>query len=212
MENKGTGERVLGVILAGGLSRRMGGGDKGLLVLAGRPVLGHVIGRFAPQVDRLVLNANGDPARWRSFGLHVVPDTLPDRPGPLAGVLAAMDWAAENAADCGWLAAVPCDTPFLPPDLVARLRQAAGASSWAVAESAGRRHPTVALLRLDLRDQLAGFLAAGGRRAGEFSCEAPTAAFPAEPVDPFLNLNTPEQLAQAERLVVDSRRQRGDET
>ena len=196
---------VLGVILAGGLSRRMGGGDKALLPLAGKPVLRHVIDRLAPQVERLILNANGDAVRCRPFALPVVSDTDESRPGPLAGLLAAMDWTAAHAPACGWVATAPCDSPFLPRDLVARLRLAAGDAPAAIAASGGRLHPVAGLFHLRLRANLAHFLAGGGRRAGEWAerVGARTAEFPVVPIDPFFNVNTPEELAEAERLGVD---------
>lgn len=192
---------VLGVILAGGLSRRMGGGDKALAPLHGRPVLAHVIDRLAPQVHGLVLNANGDAARWAAFGLTVVPDGLPEFPGPLAGLLAAMDWGAGRY---GWIATAACDSPFLPRDLVARLR-AAGGGGAAIAASGGRRHPVAGLFPVALRGTLAAYIAGGGRKADDWAarCGAAVAAFEASPVDPFFNINTPEELAVAEGLRVD---------
>jgi molybdopterin-guanine dinucleotide biosynthesis protein A len=204
MEKKGT-SGVLGVILAGGLSRRMGGGDKALMPLAGRPVIAHVIGRLAPQVERLVLNANGDRARWQAFGLPVIGDTVEAFPGPLAGLLAAMDWAAAHAPALQWIATAPCDSPFLPRDLVARLRAAAGDGAAAIAASGGRLHPVAGLFHVSLRGGLAQFLGGGGRRVGEWVGEAGarTAEFAAGPIDPFFNINTPEELAEAERLGLD---------
>ncbi len=196
---------VLGVILAGGLSRRMGGGDKALLPLAGRPVLRHVIDRMAPQVSRLMLSANGDPRRWEPFGLPVIGDTLDSYPGPLAGLLAAMEWASRHAPASGWIATVPCDSPFLPRDLVARLLAVADGAPAAIARSGGRRHPVAGLFHLRLRDGLAHFLAGGGRKAGEWAARvgARDAEFPAARIDPFFNINTPEELAHAERLGVE---------
>ncbi|MEN3976020.1 molybdenum cofactor guanylyltransferase MobA [Emcibacter sp. SYSU 3D8] len=204
MENTAT-SGVLGVILAGGLSRRMGGGDKGLLPLGGKPVLCHVIDRVMPQVDRLVLNANGDPNRWKRFALPVIGDTVEGYPGPLAGLLAGMDWAAAQALPAGWILTVPCDSPFLPRDLVARLIEAAGDAPAAVASSGGRLHPVAGLFHRRLRDGLADFLAGGGRRAGDWAARtgAHTAVFEESPVDPFFNVNTPEELAAAERLGVE---------
>ncbi len=206
MENTATSAGfVVGVILAGGLSRRMGGGDKALLPLVGRPVLAHVIERLSPQVDRLLLSANDGAERWNAFGLTVVADTLPDRPGPLAGLLAAMTWAAAHAPVAAWVATAPCDSPFLPRDLVPRLRAAAGDGLAAVAASGGRSHPVTGLFHVSLRPALVAFLAAGGRRAGEWAerAGARCADFAADPVDPFFNLNTPEELAEAERLGLD---------
>ncbi|MGE0668657.1 MAG: molybdenum cofactor guanylyltransferase MobA [Sphingomonadales bacterium] len=204
MEREAT-SGVLGVILAGGLSRRMGGGDKALLPLAGRPVLRHVIDRLAPQVGRLMLNANGDPRRWKPFALPVIGDTVAAYPGPLAGLLAAMEWAARHAPSFGWVATVPCDSPFLPRDLVARLHEAVGDSPAAIASSGGRLHPVAGLFHMRLRDPLSHFLAGGGRRAAEWAegVGARVAEFPASPIDPFFNINTPEELAHAERLGVE---------
>src|SRR4051812_26064111 len=114
---------TLGVILAGGLARRMGGGDKGLVDVGGRAMLAHTIARMKPQVSLLILNANGDPARFAPFGLRVVADGVPGHPGPLAGVLAALDDAAAQPG-FEWVAVAPCDAPFLPYDLVAGLHRA----------------------------------------------------------------------------------------
>lgn len=190
-----------GVILAGGLSRRMGGGDKGLVPLAGRPLLGHVIDRLAPQVPALALNANGDPARFAGFGLDVIPDTLPDHPGPLAGILAAIGWARTRGAP--WVLTVPGDTPWLPGDLVPRLIMAAeDADGLALAESGGRLHPVCGLWPVALADRLAADIAAGARRVGDWALSqgAARAPFPSGEPDPFANLNTPEDFARAETL------------
>jgi molybdenum cofactor guanylyltransferase len=113
--------KTVGLLLAGGLSRRMSGGDKSLRLLAGRPLLQHVVDRLRPQVDGLVLNAHGDPDRFAGFDLPVVADSIPDFAGPLAGVLAGLDWAAENRPDCSFIVSVATDAPFLPEDLVNRL-------------------------------------------------------------------------------------------
>lgn len=193
------------VILAGGQSTRMGGGDKGLRLLAGRPVLAHVRDRLAPQCGPLALNANGDPARFAALGLPVLPDRLPDgvpdSPGPLAGVLAALDWAAALGAQA--VVTVASDTPFLPSDLVARL-QAAGPFAVAAGDGADgpRLHPTCGLWPVTLRPVLAAALADGERRIGKWAQAqgAAVALFPTTPRDPFLNLNTPEDLARAEAL------------
>ena len=192
------------VILAGGLSRRMGGGDKCLMPLAGRPVLAHVIARLWPQCGRLALNANGDPARFGGFGLPVLPDGVPDFPGPLAGVLAAMGWAESLGASAVVTAAA--DTPFLPNDLIDRLR-AAAAGGAAIAESPdegglARAHPTVGLWPVALRKDLADALAAGEHRIGRWAdaIGAGRATFPIAPHDPFFNINTPDDLDEAERI------------
>ncbi|MEE8272129.1 MAG: molybdenum cofactor guanylyltransferase MobA, partial [Alphaproteobacteria bacterium] len=147
---------VVGVILAGGQSRRMGGGDKALKLLAGRPILNHVIDRVRGQVGALVLNANGDPGRFAAYRLPVVPDGVDGFAGPLAGVLAGLDWAAANAVGATRVASFPCDAPFLPADLVERLVAAVAAAraDLGCAASAGRAHPVVGLWPLRLRADL----------------------------------------------------------
>lgn len=189
--------RVVGVILAGGLARRMGGGDKCLLPVRGRPILAHILERLAPQCDGLVLNANGDPARFSAFDLPVVADDVPGFAGPLAGLLAAMEWA--GTADV--LLTVPGDTPLLPHDLAERLasaRDAAGATI-ACASSRERMHPTIGLWPLSLREDLRGALAEGERSIGRFARRYPLAIaeWDGEP-DPFINVNEPGDLALAE--------------
>ena len=195
---------TLGVILAGGAGRRMGGADKAAILLAGRPLLSHVMARLGPQVAAMVLSANGDPRREAGFGLPVLADPLPDRPGPLAGILAALGWARRMRPDLTDLLSVPVDTPFLPGDLRARLaavRRAAGRRI-AIAASAGRAHPTVALLPIDpaLADDLAARLTRGERRVGGFFAGhgAAIADYGDLVPDPFRNLNTPADLAAAE--------------
>ena len=194
-----------GVLLAGGLARRMGGGDKPLRQLSGRPLLDHVLARVTPQVAAVILNANGDPARFATYGLPVVPDPLPDFPGPLAGVLAALDWAAEHRPDLPTVLSVPGDGPFLPADLVARLeaaRQEAGVPM-ACAASGGWTHPPIALWPVALRVELRAALLAGEKKidrwTARFGCAA--AEWPTEPIDPFFNANAPEDLAVAEALL-----------
>lgn len=189
----------LGVILAGGQARRMGGGDKALRLLAGRPLLDHVLPRIAPQVAWVALNANGDPARFAAWGLPVLADTVPGFPGPLAGVLAGLRWAAALGAS--ELLVAPTDSPFLPPDLLARLRAGRGEAALACAASAGRTHPVAALWRTALADPLEAALQAGDRRleAVMRGFGLAVVEFPAGPQgDPFANLNTPEELAAAE--------------
>ncbi len=188
----------LGVILAGGLSARMGGGDKGLRLLGGRTLLAHVIDRISPQVAGLALNANGDPARFAALGLPVLADPVPDTPGPLAGVLAALDWAAAHGVP--HVVTVPGDTPWLPGDLVPRLLLAGETSGGlAIAASAGRVHPVCGLWPVRLRPVLRDALDAGTRRIGDWALAqgAATAEFPTGRVDPFTNLNTPDDLAAA---------------
>ena len=195
----------LGVILAGGRATRMGGGDKGLRVVAGRRLLDHVIDRLRPQVAGLAINANGDPSRFSEFGLPVLPDSIEGHPGPLAGVLAGLDWAAGQGAAA--IVTAAADTPFFPPDLVERLQEAAGPAGLALAASpddSGRmqRHPTFGLwpvaLREDLRDALRGGLrkiVLWTDRHGAGSAEFAGGAF-----DPFFNVNTPEDITRAEAL------------
>jgi molybdenum cofactor guanylyltransferase len=189
------------VILAGGLSRRMGGGDKCLLPLGGRPVLAHVIDRLQPQVAALALNANGDAGRFAPFGLAIVADDAADFAGPLAGILAAMDWAQRAFPSEAAVLTVPADTPFLPRDLAARL-EAAGAP--ALARSGGRLHPVVGLWPLRLLDTLRTALRRDGIRKAEDwtrTLDPAVVEFDAGSGDPFFNINTPEDLARAERLL-----------
>ena len=188
------------MILAGGAARRMGGGDKGMLALGRSTVLGSAIERLAPQVSALALNANGDPARFAALGLAVRPDGVPGRPGPLAGVLAAMEWAAGLGAERVVTAAA--DTPFLPLDLVARL-EAAGPGV-VLAATPGpdgpARHPTFGLWPVALRDDLRAALGAGVRKVVAWTDRhgAADALFPDEAA--FFNVNTPEDLARAREM------------
>lgn len=180
----------------------MGGGDKGMLPLGGRPLIGHVIARLAPQVAALAISANGDPARWAGFGLPVLADSVQDWPGPLAGVLAGMHWAAGLGAT--WVQSVAADTPFLPRDLVPRLAAAGGLALAASPDAAGqlRVHPTAGLWPVALRHHLRAALAAGQRRVLDWALDqgAVTVAFAAPGHDPFFNINTPEDLARAQQL------------
>jgi molybdopterin-guanine dinucleotide biosynthesis protein A len=197
--------QTLGVILAGGLARRMGGGDKPMREIGGRSILDHVIERFSPQCAPLILNANGDPARFASFGFPVVADTIADYPGPLAGVLAALDWAAANQPQIQWVASVAGDCPFLPRDLVVRFHDARlkDDAQLVVAASAGRSHPVIGLWSVALRDELRHALVEEGmRKVGQWAAryKLATVTWSAEPVDPFFNANTVEDLSEAERL------------
>lgn len=194
---------VLGVLLAGGLARRMGGGDKCLKVLGGRTLLARAVERARPQVDELILNATGDPARFAECGLDVIGDAVPGFAGPLAGVLAGMERAAAHMGEDVWVATFPTDAPFFPGDLVARLRDAvmAQGADLACARSAGRSHPVFALWPVRLRGALrAALVEEGVRKVGLWLARYRVAEvdFPTEPVDPFFNINTPEDLTRAE--------------
>jgi molybdenum cofactor guanylyltransferase len=194
-----------GVLLAGGLARRMGGGDKPMRRIGGRTILDRVIARLKPQCDGLVLNANGDPARFAAFGLPVIPDTVADFPGPLAGVLAALDWAAANRPDVAWILSAAADCPFLPRDLVARLHQARSGqdAQLAVAASAGQIHPVIGLWSVALREELRHSLVVEDiRKIDRWTARyrLATVTWPAEPLDPFFNANTMDDIAEAERL------------
>ena len=199
---------VVGVLLAGGLSRRMGGGDKALRRLGDRTLLDHVIDRVRPQVAALVLNANGDPARFAGFGLPVVPDSVPDFAGPLAGILAGLDWAVAHRPDCELVASVPTDAPFLPRVLVARLvagMQAAGAEM-ACAASGGQPHPVVGLWPVRRREELRhAVIDEGIRKVDVWTGRYPLATVPfAEEmpgIDPFFNANRPDDLDRAAVLL-----------
>jgi molybdopterin-guanine dinucleotide biosynthesis protein A len=188
-----------GVILAGGLARRMGGGDKPLRTIAGKPILDHVIARVAPQCGPLALNANGDPARFAPWGLPVLADSVEGFVGPLAGVLAGMDWAPAD----GWLLSVASDCPFLPCDLVARFDAARGDADIVVARSQDQAHPVIALWRVALRDDLRRALVDEKmRKIDRWTARYRVAHvdWPAEPVDPFFNANTPDDVELAETL------------
>jgi len=196
---------TLGLVLAGGLARRMGGGDKALLRIGGATILERVLERLAPQCRGLILNANGDPVRFAFTGLPVVADDVPDFAGPLAGVLAGLDWAAAHAPEAAWVASAPGDCPFLPRDLVARLHAARDGQRQALAcaRSGEWRHPVVGLwpvaLRADLRralvDEHLHKIEIWTGRHG-----VALADWPETPVDPFFNVNTPDDAAKADRI------------
>ena len=197
---------TIGAVLAGGVARRLGGGDKVLRQVGGSTILTLLIERLKPQVTRLIINANDDPARFAAHGLPIVPDTLPDRPGPLAGVLAALDWTAVSEPSIAWVVSVPGDAPFLPKDLITRMHEARvrDGARLACASSLGRTHPVVALWPVSIRNELRHALAERGiRRVDRFTEPYPRAVveWHASPVDPFFNVNTPEDLAEADRLV-----------
>ena len=203
-------KQPLGVILAGGQATRMGGGDKGRLMLGQRSILEHVIERLEPQVAGLALNANGDAARFEDLDLPVLPDSLEGYPGPLAGVLAGLDWAAEQGADA--IVTAAADTPFFPCDLVPRLLLAAEGKPHALALSASRepdgkvwRQPTFGLWPVALRDDLRAALQEGLRKVVLWTDkhDAGQAIFAQTGVDPFFNVNTPDDLQEARRLAGD---------
>jgi molybdopterin-guanine dinucleotide biosynthesis protein A len=197
--------RTQGVLLAGGLARRMGGGDKPMRTIGGRTILQRVIARLSPQCDGLILNANGDPARFASFRLQVIADDVPGFPGPLAGILAALDWTAANRPEVEWVLSAAGDCPFLPRDLVARLHEARERENaqLAVAASGDQTHPVIGLWRVSLRNELRHALVVEYiRRIDRWTARYPlaTVTWPTEPLDPFFNANTVEDIAEAERL------------
>jgi molybdopterin-guanine dinucleotide biosynthesis protein A len=192
-------------LLAGGLARRMGGGDKPMRQIGGHSILERVIARLKPQCGELILNANGDPARFARFGLPVIPDTVEKFPGPLAGILAALDWAAAHRPGVSIVLSAAADCPFLPRDLVARLHQALlnEDAQLAVAASGGQSHPVIGLWRVALRDELRHALVQDDiRQVGRWTAryKLATVAWPTAPLDPFFNANTMEDVAEAERL------------
>jgi molybdopterin-guanine dinucleotide biosynthesis protein A len=202
------GRDIAGIILAGGQSRRMGGGDKSLLALGDSSLLDHIVARLAPQVGSLALSANGDPLRFAGFGLPVLADTVEGFAGPLAGILTGLEWAPMA---CDAIVTVAGDTPFVATDLVERLAAAVDErrGSIALACSGGKRHPTFALWPTDLRDALRRFLVDEDiRRVSAFidrhdfvEVEFPMLKAGGHEVDPFFNINTPDDLAEAERLL-----------
>jgi molybdopterin-guanine dinucleotide biosynthesis protein A len=198
--------KVVGLLLAGGLSRRMGGGDKALRLLGGVSLLDRVIERVRPQVEALILNANGDPARFAGFGLPVAPDSVPDFAGPLAGVLAGLDWTALHRPDCAYVVSVATDAPFLPKDLVARftVEIEAARADVACAASGGQAHPVIGLWPVRLREDLRhAVVEEGVRKVDQWTARhrLATVAFGCEPIDPFFNANRPEDLAAAAALL-----------
>ncbi len=203
-------ETVSGVLMAGGQSRRMGGGDKCMRALAGQPILAHVIGRARPQVGPLLLNANGDPARFAGFGLPIAADVVGGFAGPLAGVLTGLEWAATAAPGCAWLASFATDAPFLPKDLVERLlaKVEAEGADLACAASDGRDHPVFGLWPLALAPDLRRAMVEEEVRKVDLwtaryklvSVDFALIETAAGPLDPFFNTNRPEDLAEAERF------------
>jgi molybdopterin-guanine dinucleotide biosynthesis protein A len=196
---------TLGLVLAGGLARRMGGGDKARIRIGGVTILERVLVRLKPHCRGIIINANGDPARFGDTGLTVVLDTVPDFVGPLAGILAGLDWTAAHAPDCAFVASAPGDCPFLPKDLVPRMHEAriAAGTPLACARSGDWSHPVVGLWPLTLREDLRRALTVEGLRkidAWTARHGVATAEWPDNPVDPFFNVNTPEDAARAEEI------------
>ena len=194
---------TLGLVLAGGLARRMGGGDKALLRIGGVSILDRVLERLGPQCSAIILNANGDPRRFASTRLPVVADDVPGFAGPLAGILAGLDWAAAHAPEIAWIGSVPGDCPFLPRDLIARLHaaRAEAGAPLACAKSGEWRHPVAGLWPVALRDDLRHALVEEDLRKIEIWTSrhgVALAEWPDTPVDPFFNVNTPEDAARAE--------------
>jgi molybdopterin-guanine dinucleotide biosynthesis protein A len=191
---------VLGLVLAGGLARRMGGGDKARLRIGHQTILERVLERLAPQCAALVLNANGDPARFEDTRLPVIGDTVPGFLGPLAGILAGLEWAAAHAPGITDVVSAPGDCPFLPADLAARSE---AGTRLACARSGEWRHPVIGLWPVSLRADLRAALVERGLRKIELFT-APygvaIANWPTAPVDPFYNVNTPEDAAEANRI------------
>ncbi len=203
-------EDAVGVLLAGGKSSRMGGGDKCLLPLSGRPMLEHIIERLRPQIAELILNANGDPARFARFGIPVIEDRLGDYAGPLAGVHAALAWTKENRPDRRFVLTAAADTPFFPQDLVARFDRALEGpdAKLLIARSETGTHPVFGLWPLSLLSELEHSLDRGSRKVGQFVehqgatfVDFPPIEIDGTKVDPFFNINRPEDLAAAEKLM-----------
>jgi len=201
---------IAGCILAGGLSRRMGGGDKSLMKLAGKPMLAHVANRLGPQVSRLLINANGAPDRFAMFGLPVVPDSLQGHLGPLSGVHAGLRWLEWNAPEISYMVTVSADAPLIPRDLVARLAAAVdpSRSEIAIASSDGKVHPVIALWPVPLAADLEAALQDGTRKVLHWTARHTTheVTFTHETIggteiDPFFNANTPNELTKLESLL-----------
>ena len=197
-------DKVVGVLLAGGLARRLGGGDKGLKTLAGKSILSIIIERVAPQVDQLILNANGDAGRFADYKLPVVADVIPDFAGPLAGVLTGLEWVRDNRPDVKWMVSLPTDAPFIPLALVERLTGAIKDDvQMACAKSAGRTHPVVGIWPVSLIDDLKHAMVVENiRKVDQWTgrYKIVSVEFATDPIDPFFNANRIEDFDEAERL------------
>lgn len=201
---------IVGILLAGGQSRRMGGGDKGLQTIAGKPMLRHVADRVGRQVNRMAINANGDADRFAEFGLPVFADTIADNPGPLAGVLAGLRWTADNALDATHILTAPTDTPLLPFDLAEKLASALDEqpnTAIALAKSDAGRQPVIGIWPVALADNLEAALRDGVRkvlawtdRHGTVFVHFPEIRVGENTIDPFFNANTPDELDEARRI------------
>ncbi len=203
-------ESVTGVLLAVGMAKRMGGGDKGLRALGGRPIMDYIVERVRPQVAALLINANGDPERFSGYGLPVIADVISDESrgvaGPLGGVLTGMEWAAANQPQCPWVATFACDAPFAPTDLVARFLAAVEDEGvdMACAKSRGRAHPVFGLWPVAKAGELRqAMIEEDMRKIDRWTARYNLIEvdFAADPFDPFFNINAPENLAEAERLL-----------
>ena len=200
---------TVGVILAGGQARRMGGVDKALIPLGGTTLIERAIARASVQVADLIINANGDPKRFAHLKLPVIADRISGFVGPLAGVLAALEWMRANRPRAHWLASFSCDSPFFPMDMVARLvakAESEGARIAVAASSDGQHHPVFAVWSSDISSTSEDVLVGDGyRKVDDWIATFPSVrvSFAAEPIDPFLNINTPEELARAEDFIVE---------
>ena len=207
MSKEVSSDKVIGVLLAGGLARRMGGGDKCLRSLAGRPLLDHLIDTVKPQVDVMILNANGEAARFAGYGLSVVADVIEGYAGPLAGVLTGLEWTAKNIPDAAWVASLATDAPFLPGDLVARMKSAVKTegADMACAASGGRVHPVFGLWPVRLRNDLrAAMIDEDIRKIDLWTARYNLVVVEFEEErgrDPFFNVNQPDNLAEAGRII-----------
>jgi molybdopterin-guanine dinucleotide biosynthesis protein A len=187
-----TDEAITGVVLAGGKARRMGGAEKGLLELKGKPLWKHVADRLQPQLDKVVISANRHLEIWQASGLKVVPDTLADFPGPLAGMLSVIQQVRSD-----WFLFCPCDTPYIPGDLVARLQARRNGAPIVWVHDGERDHPAIALVNRSVQPSLQEYLRSGERRVMVFMRQAGGHAVDfSDSKEAFSNLNTPEELAR----------------
>jgi molybdopterin-guanine dinucleotide biosynthesis protein A len=206
-------ETVAGVVLAGGRSRRMGGGDKALIDVDGQTLLGRVIERVHPQVVSLVLSVNGNPQRFTRFGLPILPDVIEGNAGPLAGILSALEWVRRSLPDIRWMASVAVDTPLVPEDFVARLLSSVSQEEAEIgcAVSGAKRHPVLGLWPVGLAGELRTAMVVDGiRKVDQWTARYKVAdvCWPIEAGDPFLNVNAPDDIERLHRAL--SRRPTAD--